>query len=53
VFKRNFASRRSDFMSVVITYMSDSISIIATDTRVSYGKNANWGVSDNNEKLII
>jgi hypothetical protein len=38
-------------MSIVITYVSDVISIIATDSRVSYGKHNEFGFSDNNEKL--
>ena len=39
-------------MSVVISYVSENIAIIATDTRVSYGENREFGYSDNEQKLI-
>ncbi|WP_316569612.1 hypothetical protein [Neobacillus sp. YIM B06451] len=39
-------------MSVVINYVSEFISIIATDTRISWGKNAEYGYDDDNEKLV-
>ncbi|MDM5326071.1 hypothetical protein [Neobacillus sp. CF12] len=39
-------------MSVVIGYVSDYFSIIMTDTRITYGKNAEMGWNDNFEKLV-
>lgn len=39
-------------MSVVVNYASDFLTIIATDTRISYGKNAEFGFHDDQEKLI-
>lgn len=39
-------------MSVVIGYVSDYFSIIMTDTRITYGKDAEMGFDDNNEKLV-
>jgi hypothetical protein len=39
-------------MSVVINYVSKHIAIIASDTRVNYGRNAEFGYSDNNIKLV-
>ncbi|MFJ5760692.1 hypothetical protein ACIQAA_16505 [Neobacillus sp. NPDC093182] len=39
-------------MSVVIGYVSDYFSIVMTDTRITYGKNAEMGWNDNYEKLV-
>jgi hypothetical protein len=39
-------------MSVVIGYVSDQFSILMTDTRITYGKNAEFGWDDNYEKLV-
>lgn len=39
-------------MSVVIGYVSDYFSIVMTDTRITYGKNAEMGWDDNVEKLV-
>jgi hypothetical protein len=39
-------------MSVVIGYVSDYFSIIMTDTRITYGKDAEMGWNDNSEKLV-
>ncbi|WHX98605.1 hypothetical protein [Neobacillus sp. DY30] len=39
-------------MSVVIGYVSDYFSIIMTDTRITYGKDAEMGWDDNYEKLV-
>lgn len=39
-------------MSVVIAYSTDVLSIILTDKRVSFGKYAEFGYSDDGEKLI-
>ena len=39
-------------MSVVIGYVSDYFSIVMTDTRITYGKNANMGWDDHYEKLV-
>jgi hypothetical protein len=39
-------------MSVVIGYVTDQFSIIMTDTRITYGKNAEYGWDDNYEKLV-
>jgi hypothetical protein len=39
-------------MSVVIGYVTDHFSIIITDTRITYGKNAEYGWDDNYEKLV-
>jgi hypothetical protein len=39
-------------MSVVIGYVTDSFSVIITDTRITYGKNAEYGWDDNYEKLV-
>jgi hypothetical protein len=39
-------------MSVVIGYVSDYFSIVMTDTRITYGKNAEMGWNDNFEKLV-
>lgn len=38
-------------MSVVISYTSSNVAIIITDTRISFGKNQEYGYSDDNEKL--
>lgn len=41
-------------MTVVINYVSKYISVIATDTRIVYGRDGgkSGNYSDNNEKLI-
>lgn len=39
-------------MSVVIGYVSDYFSIVMTDTRITYGKDAEMGWDDNYEKLV-
>lgn len=39
-------------MSVVIGYVSEYFSIVMTDTRITYGKNAEMGWDDNVEKLV-
>jgi hypothetical protein len=39
-------------MSVVIGYVSDYFSIVMTDTRITYGKDAEMGWNDNVEKLV-
>jgi hypothetical protein len=39
-------------MSVVINYVSKYIAIIASDTRINYGRNAEFGYSDDNIKLV-
>ena len=39
-------------MSIVINYVSKYMAIIATDTRISYGGNAEYGFSDDNMKLV-
>lgn len=39
-------------MSVVIGYVSDYFSIVMTDTRITYGKEAEMGWNDNYEKLV-
>ena len=39
-------------MSVVIGYVSDYFSIVMTDTRITYGKNAEMGWDDHHEKLV-
>jgi hypothetical protein len=39
-------------MTVVINYVSDYLSIIMADRRVSYGRNAELGYTDDNVKLI-
>ncbi|WCN36216.1 hypothetical protein [Aneurinibacillus uraniidurans] len=39
-------------MSVVINYVSKYIAIIASDTRINYGQNAEFGYSDDNIKLV-
>lgn len=38
-------------MSVVIGYVTDQFSVIMTDTRITYGKNGEYGWDDNYEKL--
>lgn len=39
-------------MSVVINYASKYIALIATDTRITWGKHGEFGYTDGNEKLI-
>lgn len=39
-------------MSVVISYVSEGIAVIATDTRITLGANSEYGWTDGNEKLI-
>jgi hypothetical protein len=39
-------------MSVVIGYVSDYSSIIMTDTRITYGKEAEMGWNDHYGKLV-
>ncbi|MEH7180298.1 hypothetical protein [Neobacillus vireti] len=39
-------------MSVVIGYVSDYFSMVMTDTRITYGKNAEKGWEDHHEKLV-
>lgn len=37
-------------MSVVINYLSKYVAIIAADTRINFGRNAEFGYSDDNIK---
>lgn len=39
-------------MSVVIGYVTDQFSILMTDTRITFGKNAEFGWDDENDKLV-
>ena len=39
-------------MTVAINYLSENLAITATDTRISLGKNQEYGYSDDNEKLF-
>lgn len=39
-------------LTVNIGYASKCLSIIVTDRRINYGKNQEFGYSDNNNKLV-